>query len=900
MTAPERRPDPDALLARVTEASPTSPRGRLKLFVGAAPGVGKTFTMLETARLRQREGRDVVIGVVETHGRSDTAAMMHGFETLPRRAYAHRGTTLEEFDLEAALARRPELIIVDELAHTNAEGAPHEKRWQDIEALRTAGIDVYSTVNVQHLESLNDVVAGITGIQVRETVPDAVLDAADEVELVDVSPEVLEQRLRDGKVYAAPQAARALDRFFTRGNLIALRELALRRTAERVDAQMRGWRNAAGVADAWAASESLLACVGPSASALRVVRATRRLAGQLKAPWTVLYVEQPGDATRPVAQREAVQDALRLAEDLGGHAMTVSGHDVADEAAAVAQRLNATRVLVGRSRRGIARLLPAAAPSARLTRRAPTLDVIVIGDREPDATDAVMLRARTTPASGASHAREYVAAIAWIVAVVAIGLPLRGRVADIDMVMTLLLAVVICAARYSRGPALAATTLAVVAFDLLFVPPYGTFAVSDARFVLTFGVMFIVGLVMSGLTRRVREQALAARQREARTSILYALSRELAAARTGADVARVGLRHLHDVANGAVAVLEPDERGGMRVAATLPATPWPDGELAVARWSYDRQQPAGRGTQTLPAAGALYLPLAAAGQSLGVIGLAAPEGRLGDAASRQLLDAMLGQVAVALDRTLLADRAREAHLEAEAEKLRNALLSSLSHDLRTPLGSVEGAASTLLREVDLPAPQRRELASTIVEESQRMTRLVGNLLDMVRVESGSLQVHREWHVLEEVVGGAVLRVEPRLDGRVLSVALPPSLPLVAMDDVLVQQVLVNLLENAMRHTPHGTPIDISAEARARELVVTVSDRGPGVADIDASRIFGKFQRGESGAGGIGLGLSICEGIVRAHGGRIWVERRDGGGANFRFTLPMLIPPPTIDREDIEA
>ncbi|MCA0374024.1 MAG: sensor histidine kinase KdpD [Gemmatimonadetes bacterium] len=898
MNGDTRRPDPDALLARVTQESPVVPRGRLKLFVGAAPGVGKTFTMLESARLRQRDGVDVLVGVVETHGRAETAAMLEGLPQLPRRPYTHRGTTLEEFDLEAALARRPALILVDELAHTNAPGAAHEKRWQDVEALRTAGIDVYSTLNVQHLESLNDIVAGITGVSVRETVPDAVLDDADEVELVDVSPEVLEQRLRDGKVYASPQAARALDHFFRRGNLIALRELALRRTAERVDAQMHGWRASSGIADAWAVSEAVLVCVGPSASATRLVRTARRLAGQLKAPWTALYVERPGDATLPAADREAAQDALQLAQELGGQALTVAGHDVADEAIAVAGRLNATRLLVGRTHRVLPRLLPWLGTAARLARRAPQVDVVIVGTRDPGAPERAPFAPRAvTPVGGAGSLREYAAALAWVGAVIVVALPLRSRIADIDVVMAFLLAVVITATRYGRGPALAATTLAVVAFDLLFVPPYGTFAVSDVRYVLTFVVMFTVGMVMAGLTRRVREQAHAAREREARTATLYALSRELAAARTDADVARIALRHLHDVTASPVALLEPDAGGHMQLTAALPTASWPESELAVARWCLDRQQPAGRGTATLPAAGALYLPLASEGQPRAVFGLAAPATRLADLGTRQLLDAMLDQVSVALDRTVLADRARAAHLEAEAEKLRNALLSSLSHDLRTPLGSVEGAASTLLRDATLPEPQRRELAATIVEESQRMTRLVGNLLDMVRVETGALHVQQQWHVVEEVVGGAVLRVEPRLADRVVSVHVPTTLPLVAMDDVLVQQVLVNLLENAARHTPAGTPIDVRADVRGRELLVSVADRGPGVPPDAATRIFGKFQRLAEGAGGIGLGLSICDGIVRAHGGRIWVEAREGGGAVFRFTLPMHTPPPVIERED---
>ncbi len=906
MTDLDRRPDPDALIAQLALQPDAHTRGRLKVFVGAAPGVGKTYTMLESARLRQAEGRDVVIGVVETHGRSDTAAMTQGFEIIPRRLYEHRGTTLEEFDLDATLARRPALVLMDELAHSNASGAAHQKRWQDVDALLQEGIDVYSTVNVQHLESLNDVVAGITGVQVRETVPDAVLDGADEVELVDVSPEVLEERLRQGKVYAAGQAGRALDSFFRRGNLIALRELALRRTAERVDAQMRRWRDSTGIAAAWPATESVLVCIGPSPDATRLVRAARRLAGELNASWAVLYVETPGDATLPVARREYVQDALRLAESLGGTAMQVHGHDVVDEALVIAARVNTTRILVGRSRAWWARILPAATIVGRLTAHAGDVDVVIVGDHaldaagQPAGANAPPRSAKwpgtATSMRPSSPYQEYLAAIGWVILVTMAGSLVRDRVAQINVVMTLLLVQVFNATRYGRGPTLLSTVVAVLVFDVMFVPPYGTLAVSDIRFLLTFLVMFVVGVVMSGLTRRVREQAASARLREARVNRLYALTGELASARTSSDIVRVALRHLTDLVGAPVAWLEPNgSSGGMRVLDTQPAVSWPAEELAVARWSHDRQQPAGRSTATLPAASACYLPLVTNGRSVAVVGLVLTETNpLHTPVERDLLAVMLDQIALAFDRTALADQARAAFLEAEAERLRNALLSSLSHDLRTPLGSVEGAASTLLGSDELTLPERRELATTILDESQRMTRLVGNLLDMVRVESGSLQVQREWHVLDEVVSGAVLRVESRLGDRPLLVDIPASIPLMALDDVLIQQVLVNLLENALRHTPAGTEILVTARADGREVIVTVADRGPGVPEADRLRIFGKFEHGDAGAGGIGLGLSICDGIVRAHGGRIWVESRDGGGAMFRFALPLLTPPPLTD------
>jgi two-component system sensor histidine kinase KdpD len=832
--------------------------------------------------------------VVETHGRRETAALVEGLEVLPRRGLEYRGTTLEEFDLDAALIRRPDLILMDEMAHSNAPGARHAKRFQDIEELLGAGIDVFTTLNVQHLESLNDVVAQITGVTVRETVPDAALDEADEIELVDVTPEVLEQRLREGKVYLPEQAQRALDRFFRRGNLIALRELALRRTAERVDEQMRGYRASAGIAEPWAASERLLVCISPSERSFRLVRSARRLAGLLRAPWTALYVELPRHATMPARNREAAQEALRLAEELGGTAVSVPGHDAAEEILAYARTHNATRVLVGRSRRGwLGRLFPASV-AGRLVQGAKGLHVWVGADDDRDVT------AEPRPKSSLAIApvRDYLGAAAVVALMTAIALPFHGTLAEIDAAMLYLLAVVIAAARYGRGPSVLAGLLAVAAFDLTFVEPFGTFSVTDVRYLLTFVMMLVVALVMGGLTTRVREQASVARLRERRASTLYAVSRDLAAARTRPELGRVTLRHLHDLFGGSVTLILPDVDGQLDVVAEMPPQEGARRDLGVAKWVFEHGEPAGRGTQTLPAADAVYMPLATPDRVLGVVGVRPePLDRLSDPAQRQLIEALLGQAAVALERTKLAEEKRIVHLEFEAEQLRTSLLSSLSHDLRTPLAGIEGAASSLAEDQGrLDPPTRRELAQTIVDEARRMTRLVANLLDMVRVESGALGVHREWHVLEEVVGVSLLRAEERLAGRPITIDIPPTLPLVPIDDVLIEQVLINLLENAAKYTPAGSPIEVSASARRGEVLVTVADRGPGVPPEESEKIFEKFQRAARGAGGVGLGLAICRGIIKAHGGRLWVDSREGGGAAFRFTLPIIGVPPTFERE----
>ena len=891
------RPDPDALLARVQQEESRSRRGRLKVFVGASPGVGKTFSMLEAARAARLGGRDVVVGVVETHGRRETAALLEGLAVLPRRAMVHRGASLEEFDIDAALARKPGLILMDEMAHSNAPGSRHAKRYQDIDELLRAGIDVFSTLNVQHLESLNDVVAQITGVTVRETVPDAVLDEADEIELVDVTPEVLEQRLREGKVYLPEQAQRALDRFFRRGNLIALRELALRRTAERVDEQMRGYRASAGIEEPWAASERIVVCVSPSERSLRLVRSARRIAGLLRAPWTALYVELPRHATMPARNREAAQEALRLAEELGGTAVSVPGHDAAEEVLAYARTHNVTRIMVGRSRRGWLEWLFPASVAGRLVRGAEGMHVWVGAD-DDRATGP-----ERRPTSGVAMApvRDYLGAAVIVGLMTALALPFHGALAEIDAAMLYLLAVVVAAARYGRGPSVLAGLLAVAVFDISFVEPYGTFAVSDVRYILTFAMMLVVALVMGGLTTRVREQASVARLRERRSSTLYAVSRDLAAARTRPELARVTLRHLHDLFGGSVMLILPDVDGRLDVVAEMPPQEGTRRDLGVAKWVFEHGESAGRGTQTLPAADAVYVPLATPDRVLGVVGVRPePLDRLSDPSQRQLLESLLGQAAVALERTKLAEEKRIVHLEFEAEQLRTSLLSSLSHDLRTPLAGIEGAASSLAEDQGHLTPAtRRELALTIVDEARRMTRLVANLLDMVRVESGALGVHRGWHVLEEVVGVALLRAGDRLAGRAVTTDLPATLPLVPIDDVLIEQVLINLLENAAKYTPSGSPIDISAVARSGEVQMTVADRGPGVPPGESELIFEKFHRAERGAGGVGLGLAICRGIVKAHGGRLWVDPREGGGAAFRFTLPIVGTPPVFERESGE-
>lgn len=883
------RPDPDALLARVQEDEAHRTRGRLKLFFGAAPGVGKTFTMLEAARLRRADGTDVVVGVVETHGRAETARMAEGLEVLPRRQIDYHGATLPEFDLDAALARHPALVLVDELAHTNAPGSRHEKRWQDVEELLDAGIDVYTTLNVQHVESLNDVVAQITGITVRETVPDQVVEAADEIELVDVSPDVLIQRLKEGHVYVPEQATRALDQFFRKGNLIALRELALRKTASRVDRELQGYMRQQGIRETWPANERIVVCIGPSSGSARAIRAARRMAERVEADWVAVAVDPSSGQRFSEEDRDAITEHLRLAESLGGRTVMLVGASVADEILAYARANNVTRLVVGKpaGRRWWRRLLRGSLVDA-LVRGSGAVDVYVIaGDDEAEAARAAPLPRRPAPPP-----TEYLRAAAVVAIATVVGLVLRGLLSTTDQAMLYIAAVAYVGSRSRQRPALVASIFAIAAFDFCFVPPFFTFAVSDANYVLTFVMMLGVAAIVSRLTGRIREQAEGSREREQRSAALYGLSRELASAREPAEVTAAAERHIASAFGAGVSFLLPDASG--RLAA----------EDGVARWVFEHGQLAGLGTQTLPASPALYLPLVASGDTLGVARVV-PRDALDveDPVRRQLLETFVGQAAVSLERALLVARNQETRLEMEAERLRTSLLSSLSHDLRTPLGGIEGAASSLLERGEALSPSgRRELARTVLEESRRMTRLVANLLDMIRVESGALAVQKEWQPLEEVVGVALIRLDERLAGRPVAVSLPGDLPLVPIDGILIEQVLINLLENALKHAPGDSPIEIAATAAPGSVVVSVADHGPGIPPGEEERIFEKFHRSR-GAGstpGVGLGLTICRGIIMAHGGRIWAENRAEGGAIFRFTLPIVGVPPALAPDEMDA
>jgi two-component system sensor histidine kinase KdpD len=924
------RPNPDELLDKLQREEEKRHRGRLKIFFGASAGVGKTYAMLLAARLRKEQGDDVVIGIVETHGRSDTAALTENLEHLPLAQIAYRGHALQDFDLDGALLRRPQLILVDELAHSNVPGARHLKRWQDVHELLDAGIDVYTTVNVQHLESLNDIVGQITQIRVFETVPDRVLDQADEVTLVDLPPEELLERLRDGKVYMPQQAEHAVRNFFRKGNLIALRELALRRTADRVDAQMREYRADRSIERIWQARERLVVCIGPGPEAPTLVRAAARLAASLRSDWIAVYVETPRLQKLSDARRERTLAALKLAAELGAETVTLAGADAVATLIGYAQARNASKLVAGASaRHGFDRWLKRPF-GERLAERAGDLDLTLIRAREgekgaahaakedgagPDWRDAL-----SNAREQRSAPRGYVYAVAICAVITLLASQIRDRIDLVNLVMLYLVGVIYAAARIGRGPGVLLSFLSVAAFDFFFVPPRMSLSVTDTQYLLTFTGMLLTSLVISHLTSSLRREARVASKRERRTGAMYAMAGELGAALATEQIVGIGMRHVSEVFRAKVAILLPDSADKVRQKLD-PSEPSAEAwllkesviDLDVGQWVYDQQKPAGRGTDTLPAAAALYLPLKAPMRTRGVLAVTTRNaGELDVPEQKRMLDAFAAQIALALERVHYVDIARDALVSMESERLRNSLLSAISHDLRTPLTTIVGFASMLAEaHGDARSPANAELIAAIHDESLRMTSIVTNLLDMARLQAGGLRLNLQWLLLEETVGAALRACRRVLDGRPVEVRLPADLPFLQLDAVLMERLFSNLLENAAKYTPPGSKLVIGAEnvSVAGEPFVRVylDDNGPGLPANMEDSVFEKFTRGEkeSAKPGIGLGLSICRAIVEAHGGTIGANNRLNAsaadaqvdGARFWFTLPVEPPPPVPSFSD---
>jgi two-component system sensor histidine kinase KdpD len=881
------RPDPDALLDRVRAEEAQVARGRLKVFFGASPGVGKTYAMLGDARRKQAEGVDLLVGWVETHGRVETGDLLEGLPRLAPRETEYRGAPMKEFDIDEALRRRPALLLLDELAHTNASGSRHPKRWQDVEELLDAGIDVWTTLNVQHLESLNDVIARITEVSVRETVPDRLLERADEVEFIDLPPDELLQRMQEGRVYVPEQAQRAMRSFFRRGNLAALRELALRRTADHVDAGVRDYRRHHEIAQTWPVTERLLVCVRPNPESGRLIRAARRLATRLQAEWIVAFVESPSQPALSPGERESLAAAFKLAEELGGDTAVLSG-EVGPALLDYARHHNVSGVVVGKPSRPGLRTRLRSSPIDGIVRASGEIDVYVISVEREEAA---------APPRPAARARVPRSSLMWA-ALVVVGCTLVAwamlrRFDKSNLIMVYLLGVAFVATRFGRWPSVLAAALSVAAFDFFFVSPHLTFAVSDTQYIVTFAVMLIVALLISTLAVRVRDQGERARHREERTRLLYTMSRELAGLRTPEAIAATAARQVSDVFKGPVQLLLANGEDRLQpVPAAAPGFPADARERAVADWAFTHDRPAGLGTDTLPGAAAIYLPLHGGDDPLGVLGVAPHADLLPLSRDHQdLLETLASQIAAPLRSARLAVQAERARLDAERERLRGTLLSSVSHDLRTPLSAITGAASSLRDDLALGAAPRRELTQTIYEEAERLDRMVGNLLDMTRLEAAEVHLKREWHSLEEVVGAALERVEGRLEGRRVGTAIPADLPLVPIDGLLVQQLLVNLLENALKYTPPTASLRIEATARGGGVEVVVADDGPGLPPGGEELVFEKFYRSAGGHDGFGLGLAIARAIADAHGGRILAENLEPHGARFRVTLPIVGTPP---------
>ncbi|WP_293503424.1 DUF4118 domain-containing protein [Roseateles sp.] len=888
----DTRPDPDALLAKVQQDEVAARRGRLKIFFGANAGVGKTFAMLAAAHAAQQQGRPVRIGVVETHGRADTEALAGDLERVALKDVAYRGQTLREFDLDAALAwgqQQPGgVLLLDELAHSNAPGSRHTKRWQDAQELCEAGVEVWTTLNVQHLESLNDVVGGITGIRVQETLPDRVFDEADEVVVVDLPPDELLQRLKEGKVYLPAQAERAARNFFRKGNLLALRELALRRTADRVDDQMQAYRRAHSAAAVWPNRESLLACVGPDATSDKVVRSAARLAQQLGLDWHAVHVGTArvlGDAARRHVQR-----TLELAKSLGARTAVLSAPEVAAALVGYAREHNLSRLVVGRRERDW-RWPGRPSLAEALNRQAEEMDVLQVAlptaarEREAPLEPA---RGLLTPLARRGYAASLIGV--GLTSLVAQGL--LEFIAPTNIAMLFLLNVVGVALRFGRAPAALSALLGVAAFDFFFIEPRWSFAVGDAQYLVTFAVLLLVGLVIGQLAAGLQAQAKAAQERERRVRGLYAMSRDLGAALVPEQVAEIAARFLRAEFGIASAVLAPPlaATSSREVLAVLPgATAQPD--LGVAQWAFDHGQPAGHGTDTLPASACLMLPLTAPMRLRGVLAIES-KGRRWLPDERELLDTCAALLAISLERIHYIDVAQQSTLQMESERLRNSLLTAVSHDLRTPLSALVGLADALKLAPPALSPAQAEVAEAMRRSSLRMSALVSNLLDMARLQSGAVQLNRHWLPLQEVVGTTLASLEEVLAGRDVDVDVPGDLPLVQVDAVLIERVLVNLLENAAKYTPPGSPIRIAARTAGRNMEIDVSDAGPGFPAGREAQLFDKFERGEreSATPGVGLGLAICKAIVDAHGGRITAHNVAGGGACVRMELPLGQPP----------
>ncbi|OMG60639.1 sensor histidine kinase KdpD [Brevundimonas sp. ZS04] len=875
-----------------TDQAPAAPRkrGRLKVFLGMSPGVGKTYEMLRAARRRKAEGEDIVVGVVETHGRKETMSLLRGLEVMARRPIAYRERTLLEFDIDAAIARRPDLLLVDEYAHSNAPGSRHPKRWQDVEEILEAGIDVWTTLNVQHLESLSDVVLRITGVRQRESVPDSALSRADDIELVDITPEELRKRLAEGKVYVPETARLASDNFFKVENLTALRELALRRAAQTVDDQLTARLREQGAAGPWAAGERILVLVAGDAMAGPLVRTGRRMSDMMMdAPWTVAHVDRPSGARHGVGSAGKLSDALKLAEQLGGRTVVLSGDDVVRAIMDHAHNNHVTQIVLAKGRDSRLSEWLGRSLAAELLRQARGVAVHVVTDEvEPEPKAPKDVRLNLT-----GGWRGYAVGVTCVIAATGLALLLDRTFERVDLGVIYLTAVLAAGALYGLRPALAAATVAFLTYNFLFLQPKFSFAIGSPTDVLTLIVFWGVALTTGALAGRVREQARAAQRRASAVSALLAASQRLTGIGDRGEAARILAEQTAAAAGAGAVVLLPVENE-LTLTAGAPGKPELDAEaMAAARWAWEKGEPAGHGTGTLPQARWTFRPLQGVRDRAGVAGIEAAALSPGSDEEKLAL-ALLDQGAVAVERADLAGQAVETETLRRTDRFRGALMNSVSHDLRTPLSTVLGASTTLIDLGDKLKPAvRADLLLSIREEAERLSRYVGDLLDMTRLEGGGLNIRADWVDVRDVLNAAGKRVARRLGERKLARDFPAQLSLVMVDQGLLEQALVNILENAIAYSPDGSTVELAAYEDRGAVVISIEDEGKGIPTAELERVFDKFRRMEEPSDrtkGAGLGLAIARGFVEAMNGRIAAASpiQDGKGTRILISLPKAV------------
>lgn len=898
----QQRPTPENLLEQIEKES----RGKLTIFLGPAAGVGKTYAMLEAAQERLAEGVGVLIGWVETHGRRETEALLEGLPLLPPREIEYKGRPFKEMDLSTLLERHPEIALVDELAHSNIPGSLHDRRFQDVEELLKAGIDVYTTLNIQHIESLNDVVTQITEIPVRETVPDRILDDADQIRLIDISPDELIKRLEDGKVYVPEKAQHAVTRFFRPGNINALRELALRFTAQGVDRQLDRYRDAHAIERPWPARELVMAAVSPSPFSSQVIRAARRLASGLKTEWIAAFVEDPSRGDMSASEQDQLSRNLRLAEELGAETVALTGTDMANELLELSHKRNVTAIVIGKPLKSHLRSFRRPTIIERVIQGSQGISVHVIPGMAPQKTDKNkrVLKGRLE----GFDARPLMGVLLIIAAQTLLMRGLRPLVPDlfdtVNVALLYLLPVLLCAVRWGRWPSIFAALAATLCFDVFFVPPELSVAVSDLRYLLVFLIFLIVAFITGTLASRLRNQARISSRREERASALYTLSRQIAAETDIQSILKISTKAIASSIEGDVAIYMSDTAGGLTPqAATARADKLLESkERAVAQWVYESGEIAGKGTETLSAAMGLFLPLVAEQKKIGVLGVlpTVPEKHLSPR-QRRLLESYTGFISLAIAREQMRIEAQQAHSAAESEKLRTALFNSVSHDLRTPLASITGAVTSLQEENIYNSEERKTLIAGIKDGALQLNHLVDNLLDTARLESGMLQLRTDWCDIQDLVGVALSRSQQVIGDRKFQIEMPEKVPLIKADFSLIEQVLVNLLYNAAQYSPSDTEISVIVRKSDDEIRVEIGDSGPGIAAEDRDRVFDKFYRlyAPEHVGGTGLGLSICKAFIEAHGGSIWVEPNPGGGSLFIFSLPLEAQPEVREPEPRE-